>query len=173
MIGVLVFFKEPNADFLFNANRTTEDNPNLCSSRLVTSTKKLSRFSFLKLEDIELQLDQNIEVFLFLGQAIIGFGAVVIYSIGIAYVEEITLKEQSSYCQAMFYGSGNFNCIANFLEICCALLLFMNEKIGSIGGGVGFLISGQFLNVNSRFYSSTYTSIEWLTPQSTFWIGAW
>jgi MFS family permease len=101
MIGLLVFFKDPyTEEFLINGNETVrQENANPCASRT-------TRFGLFKLEEVELELNENVEVFLYFGQAMIGFGAVVIYSIGIAYVEEITLKEQSSYCQAIFYGSG-------------------------------------------------------------------
>lgn len=92
----------------------------------------------------------HLEYLLYLGHLIIGFGAVAIYSTGIAYIEEIVPRDRSSYCQAIFFG------------------------VGSIGGGLGFLVNGQFLNINARFYmSSSYEPNDWITVEHPYWIGAW
>jgi hypothetical protein len=40
------------------------------------------------------------------GHLIIGIGSVSLYTNGVAYIEEITLPNQSTYSQAIFYGIG-------------------------------------------------------------------
>jgi organic anion transporter 4A len=89
---------------------------------------------------------ENLEFMLYIGHGIIGLGSVALYTNGVAYIEDITHVTQSSYCQAIFYG------------------------IGSIGGGLAILLTGQFLNINSRFYLEQFESIQVNNPN---WIGAW
>lgn len=103
--------------------------------------------AFLKSSTYDFSI--RLEYLLYLGHLIIGLGSVVIYSVGISYIEEITPADRSSYCQAIFYG------------------------VGSIGGGIGFLVTGQFLNINARFYSSSYEPNNWITIEHPYWIGAW
>lgn len=44
---------------------------------------------------------------------------------------------------------------------------------GAIGGGVGILATGQFLNINSRFYLDSFKKQNTLSTQSSNWIGCW
>ena len=158
IIGFTVFLKEPYLNFasdptLGNLNKT---NTNLChfnQNHYLNSTNECA-------DDIEIDIEgrlpnsklapRKVDFLLYIGHLIIGFGGVAIYRIGIAYIEEITHATHSPYCQAIFYGTG------------------------SIGGGLGFLITGQFLNINARFYmGDDYEPNKWITPSNTYWIGAW
>jgi MFS family permease len=48
----------------------------------------------------------NLHYLLYGGHFIIGLASVAMYTVGIAYVEEITLPNESAYCQAILYGCG-------------------------------------------------------------------
>jgi hypothetical protein len=91
----------------------------------------------------------HLEYVVYLGHLIIGFGSAALYTNGVAYIENITVEKQWPYCQAIFYG------------------------IGSIGGGVGILLTGQFLNINSRFYLPGFGANSKINPSNPNWIGAW
>lgn len=163
LIGLLVFVKEPNLDFFDNqideAENTTQTN------RLCTFEIDSRRYFRVEYDDDELsscpsEIDQHrgerssssfrYEYLLYLGHLIIGLGSVVPYSNGISYLEEISPPASSAYTQAIYYG------------------------VGSIGGGIGFLITGQFLSINARFYmGANYEPNNWITIDHPFWIGAW
>ena len=53
-------------------------------------------------------LTQNILILLCISNMVIGFGSVSLYTIGIAYIEEIVDPKRASICQAIFYGVGMF-----------------------------------------------------------------
>lgn len=159
MIGLTIFIKEPYLDF-FN-NQIDNNSSSTCTFDESRSTSN-SLFGVRSDDDVEMICDEDtedtlrsysgslkLEYLLYFGHLIIGFGAVAIYNIGVAYIEEITPTGSSSYCQAIFYG------------------------IGSIGGGLGFLVTGQFLTINARFYMDSYEPNDWITPDHPYWIGAW
>jgi len=146
MIGLTIFLKPPDFDTdslsptvsnksntlcILNSNQTNSLDCNLINSRgnQVNSS--------------------NLQYMIYFGHFIIGFGSVALYTIGVAYIEDITTVKQSSYCQAIYYG------------------------LGAVGGGAGILLSGQFLNLNARFYMSSYKLQSIISPKSTLWIGAW
>lgn len=123
IIGLTIFIKEPYLDFILNpdlfANQTNSNNDiNLCMVNINHSKsadslncESVKRSMYFKKSKYD--YSKQYELLLYLGHFIIGFGSVAIYSVGIAYIEEITPKHQSSYCQAILYGSGNFDLILN------------------------------------------------------------
>lgn len=178
LIGMLVFVKEPYLDFFDNQIDPTENNSTqTTNNRLCTfETVDFSRSSYFftnrnsktdndddsdaNLNCPNLDIDRarsseasksvRLEYLLYLGHLIIGLGSVVPYSNGISYLEDISPPASSAFTQAIYYGAG------------------------SIGGGIGFLITGQFLSVNARFYmGSNYEPNEWIDIDHPFWIGAW
>ena len=98
LIGILVFIKKPDLDFISNPNVLNETNSNLCMSNQSNSScddiiKIGAQTSYLYL-------------LIYVGHVLIGFGGVAIYSVGIPYIELITTPEQSPFCQAIFFGIG-------------------------------------------------------------------
>ncbi|RNA33429.1 Solute carrier organic anion transporter family member [Brachionus plicatilis] len=152
LIGFLIFFKQPALKNFYN---TTYGLTNLCSlpeylndSVFSAGIEEHLGFSGCLNTNVareESKNNINYKLILYVGHFFIGLGSVAIYTVGIAYVEEIALENKSPLWQGILYGTG------------------------SIGGGIGFLISGQFLTVNSRFFSTT----NYIQENSINWIGAW
>jgi MFS family permease len=139
-IGLTVFAKDPDLTIYSTGSFETS---------ICLGNKSNSECQYLDLTKTN-DLSKNIKIVLFIANVVIGFGSVALYSIGIAFIEEIVLPEKSSLCQAIFYG------------------------VGAIGGGVGILITGQFLTFNSRFYLDSYKKYSNnLTTKSSNWIGCW
>jgi hypothetical protein len=96
--GLTAFLKK--ADFeleLFDPNATTASYSSLSSLCFLNSTQsQCSRPSSTP----------NLQYLLYAGHFLIGFASVAMYTVGIAYVEEITLENESAYCQAILYGCG-------------------------------------------------------------------
>lgn len=90
----------------------------------------------------------NLQYMLYAGHFLIGLGSVAMYTVGVAFIEEIVPKKVSSYCQAIYFG------------------------VGSIGGGIGLLLTGQMLNINARFFVKGYVT-PGMNPKKPGWIGAW
>lgn len=143
LIAVTVFFK-PVSESLLLASLINHGNASLeaCGqNRTFREDCKIIR-------EFNRDSVSGLEYSLYVGHAIIGVGSVAMYVNGIAYIEDITVLEQSSYCQAIFYG------------------------LGSIGSGVAILTTGQFLNINSRFYTHKLDQVNIKTTNPN-WIGAW
>lgn len=110
LIGFTVFLKEPYLGFLDSKQANASvSNINLCiaSQDVRLSSQDCEDFSnLLRYIKSTYDFSNQFNYMLYIGHFIIGFGSVVIYSVGVAYVEEITLKHQSPYCQAILYGTG-------------------------------------------------------------------
>lgn len=135
LIGLSVFIKKPYLDFINyslndESNRMhelsfkNEPNNSICvfdNSYAKSTTPDNSFFANVFRDeatekcpsDSTYDYSSRLEVLLYIGHLIIGFGSVAAYSVGVAYIEEITLPHQSSYCQAAFYGSGQSYFIYN------------------------------------------------------------
>jgi MFS family permease len=158
VIGLTIFLKKPDFD---TTSLRIEYNNLLCLPNNTNITKCILNENHF--------IGSNLQLLIYLGHFVIGFGSVALYTIAVAYIEEITTKEQSSYCQAIYYGLGIF-----YIKIIITYLFKINFKtLGAGGSGVGILLTGQFLNLNARFYTNTYTLQNLLTPKSNLWIGAW
>jgi hypothetical protein len=146
LIGVTVFIKPA---YSFSANSNSD---NVLFSNVTNNTELCQSNSNNTSEcsGINISVGNQLNFLIYIGHLIIGFGGVAIYSVGIDYVENLAPEKLSPMCQAIFYATG------------------------AIGGGIGFLCTGQFLNLNARFYmGSSYEPNNWIKPTSNFWIGAW
>ena len=79
------------------------DNPTDYS--LCYSNSSINECSFVN-ANVGSTITQNILILLCISNMVIGFGSVSLYSIGIAYIEEIADPSKASVCQAIFYGVG-------------------------------------------------------------------
>ena len=146
MIGLTIFLKLPDFDADSLSNNISNSSSSLCNSNLNQTND--NDCSLIKSSGNQLN-GSNLQYMVYFGHFIIGFGSVALYTIGVAYIEEITTIKESSYCQAIYYG------------------------LGAVGSGVGILVTGQFLNVNARFYLSSYKLQSIISAKSSLWIGAW
>lgn len=100
-IGFTIFFKEPDFDANnFNTNKSYQ----LCHSSLDVTNNE-TECNLIRNGN---SISSNLQYLVFIGHFIIGLGSVALYTIGVAYIEEITTVKQSSYCQAIYYGLGIF-----------------------------------------------------------------
>ena len=97
-IGVTSFAIEP--DVTIYSTETSFD------YTLCRSNSSINECSSI-ISKIEGKITQNILLLLCISNMVIGFGSVSLYSIGIAYIEEIVDPSKASVCQAIFYGVGN------------------------------------------------------------------
>lgn len=166
IIGFTIFIK-PAYNFTFNPDSILLNQTNY--SEICPSNSSVDPIC----SGISNSIKNQLSFMIYIGHLIIGFGGVAIYSVGIDYVENISPKVRSALCQAIFYTTGKE--IINFENLASAHTnaSFYLTFIGALGGGIGFLCTGQFLNLNARFYSSSYEPNKWIKPTSTFWIGAW
>ena len=146
LIGITVFIK-PAYSFSGNSNA---DDVLFYNQTNNTELCQPNANSTSECSGINSSITNQLTFLIYLGHLIIGFGGVAIYSVGIDYVESLAPEKRSPMCQAIFYATG------------------------AVGGGIGFLCTGQFLNLNARFYmGSSYAPNSWVKPTSNFWIGAW
>lgn len=99
IIGSTVFFKDPDAS-IYSSDR----NSTVCLAHINATSVECSKTSATSRA-----IASNIKYILILSNLIIGCGSVALYSVGIAYVEEIVNPEKSSLCQAIYYGVGEGN----------------------------------------------------------------
>ena len=106
VIGSSIFFKSPDPWSHQDLSIGSNGSSLICRSNaeglgrecdLVKEVREESSFSYKM---------PNLQYLLYFGHIIIGFGSVALYTIGIAYIEEISPPQHSSYCQAIFYGLG-------------------------------------------------------------------
>jgi len=146
LIGLIVFVK-PAYSFSANSN---EDNVLFSNQTNSTELCQANTNNTSECSGINNSIENQLTFLIYLGHLIIGFGGVAIYSVGIDYVENLAPENKSPLYQAIFYATG------------------------ALGSGIGFLCTGQFLNLNARFYmGSSYGPNSWAKPTSSFWIGAW
>jgi MFS family permease len=96
-IGATVFSKKPDPS-IYSGDAKLD----YSSCRKNSSQTECS----LTVGSPENTISQNILVLLCISNMVIGFGSVSLYSIGIAYIEEIVDPKKASICQAIFYGVG-------------------------------------------------------------------
>jgi hypothetical protein len=102
LIGVTIFMKEPDrAIYSIHANSDTSS-PSLCYANKTTS-----ECSNMQESPQSKYLLKHIQGVLYIGNIIIGFGSVAMYTTGVALIEEIATPSKSALCQAIFYGIGN------------------------------------------------------------------
>ena len=98
-IGLTVFAKAPDASIY----STTSLDYSMCLS-LNASNSECSSIS----AGSGNLITENILILLCIANMVIGCGSVSLYSIAIAYIEEIANPEKTSLCQAIYYGVGNY-----------------------------------------------------------------
>jgi MFS family permease len=99
-IGATVFAKKPDVT-IYSGDAKLDYSS--CRSNLSETECSLTVGS------PENTITQNILILLCISNMIIGFGSVSLYSIGIAYIEEIVDPKKASLCQAIFYGVGKIS----------------------------------------------------------------
>lgn len=112
LIGFLVFFKKQTLNNEFNNTDSLKNG--LCSH--IESDENF-HFKFLEKEKllfpgcpVAFKSDKsefNYKLILYAGNFIIGLGSVALYTVGIAYVEEIAIDSKSALWQGILYGTGN------------------------------------------------------------------
>jgi organic anion transporter 4A len=91
---------------------------------------------------------QNAKFVLYLGNFINGIGSVALFTIGITYIERIFSREKAAYCQGIYFA------------------------IGTVGGALGIIATGQFLLIYTNLTPKKRLP-PWLTPSHPLWIGCW
>jgi len=77
-----------------------------------------------------------------------GLSSASMTTLALSYIEEVAPKESTSLYEAIYYATGAF------------------------GMGVGFMITSQFLRINSDV-DQVKSVPEWFTPSHPNWVGAW
>lgn len=99
IIGCSVFMKQPDSSIY-----STETEINTCQNATTSSVCEA-----IKENTITRSITKHLAVVLYIGNIIIGFGSVALYSVSIAYIEEIVDSKKSSIFQAIYYGVGKIN----------------------------------------------------------------
>lgn len=92
VIGFSVFYKKPDATIY-----SDDVNATLCL--LNSSINDCSSVGAKASES----LVKSIKAILIIAKMLIGFGSVALYTVGIAYIEDLVPEEKSSICQAIYY----------------------------------------------------------------------
>lgn len=91
---------------------------------------------------------KNARILLYFGNFINGVGSVALFTIGVAYIERIFPREKAAYCQGIYFA------------------------VGTIGGALGIVATGQFLSFYTKLTPRRRLP-SWLVPGHPLWIGCW
>lgn len=145
IIPKFVFITSPELiDHLSGNNTELQKDQVVCLYNLAPNTSLTT--TTITLTKQANSLMNKMKFIFYLSNSINGVSSVALYTIVVSYIENIFIKEQVAIRQGIYYA------------------------VGSIGVGIGMLITGNFLNINGLSMKKISVNYK---QNNVNWIGAW